>query len=79
MQRTVTVKAGDNCLFVSLAGERSYVKISDAESGQDILHSLGPGVTDIQHIVTPGKYRVETDGKITESRSMHIDLGVTLN
>ena len=79
MQRTVTVKAGDNCLFVALAGERSYVKISDAESGQDILHSLGPGVTDMQHVVTPGKYRVETDGKITASRSMHMDLGVTLN
>jgi len=73
MERMVTVKESDNCLFVSLAGDRSYVKVSDAESGQVILHSLSPGVTNIQHVVKPGRYRVETDGRITASRSMHLD------
>ena len=33
MQRTIMVKKSDNGLFVSLKGERSYVKIFDAESG----------------------------------------------
>jgi hypothetical protein len=74
MQRTITVKKGDNSLFVSLTGERSYVKIFDAESGQLIIHSESPGVTDIQHVVKPGKYLVETDGTISASRSMHINL-----
>jgi hypothetical protein len=31
-------------------------------------------VTDIQHVVKPGKYQVETDGTISASRSMHINL-----
>jgi hypothetical protein len=79
MQRTVTVKESDNCLSVSVAGERSYVKITEAESGQVLFHSAGSGVTDVQQVVKPGKYRVETDGTITESRSMHIDLGTDLN
>jgi hypothetical protein len=74
MQKTIMVKKSDNGLFVSLKGERSYVKIFDAESGQLIVHSESPGVTDIQHVVKPGKYQVETDGTITASRSMHIDL-----
>jgi hypothetical protein len=74
MQRTIMVKKSDNGLFVSLKGERSYVKIFDAESGQLILHSVSPGVTDIQHVVKPGKYQVETDGTISASRSMHINL-----
>jgi hypothetical protein len=74
MQRTVTVKSSENCLVVSLAGERSYVKILDAESGQLILHSLSAGITEIQHVVKPGRYRVETDGRLTASRSRHVDL-----
>jgi hypothetical protein len=73
MQRTVTVKAGENCLVISLAGERSYVKILDAESGRVILHSVSSGITRMQHIVKPGRYQVETDGRITASRSMHLD------
>lgn len=72
MQSTVTVRERENGLFVSLEGERKYVKIVEAATGQVILHSLGPGVTDIQHVVKPGTYVVETDGTITEARALRI-------
>jgi hypothetical protein len=74
MQRTVTVKSSENCLVVSLTGERSYVKILDAESGQLILHSLSSGITEVQHVVKPGRYQVETDGRITKARAMHFEV-----
>ena len=78
MQSTVTVRERENGLFVSLEGEREYVKIVDAATGQVILHSLGPGVTDIQHVVKPGTYVVETDGMITESRALRINVAESI-
>ena len=74
MQRTIMVKKSDNGLFVSVKGERSYVKIFDAESGELIRHSESPEVTNIEHVAKPGKYLVETDGTISALRSVHIDL-----
>jgi hypothetical protein len=74
MQRKIMVKKSDNGLFVSLKGERSYVKIFDAESGQLLRHSMSPEATDIQHVAQPGEYLVETDGTISALRSVHIDL-----
>jgi hypothetical protein len=74
MQSTVTVRESENGLLISLEGEREYVKIVDAATGQVILHSMGPGVTDIRHVVKPGRYVVETDGTITESRRLRINV-----
>jgi hypothetical protein len=74
MQRTVTVKSGDNCLVLALAGARSYVKILEAESDLVILQSVSSGITEIQHVVKPGRYRIETDGRLTAARSIYLDL-----
>ena len=73
MNRTGTVKKGHNCLAVSLSGDQSFVKIFDA-GGELIRHSQTKGATEIRHMVDPGRYRVETDGKITQLRSMQIEL-----
>ncbi len=63
MEKIGKVKEGQNCLIVSLSGDQSYVMIFN-ENNELIRHSQTKGATEIQHVVNPGEYRVETDGKI---------------
>ena len=73
MNKTGIVKKEHNCLVVSLSGTQTYVKVFEA-SGRLIRHSRTQGATEIQQIVPPGKYRIETDGMIKSCSSTHSDL-----
>ncbi len=73
MEKRGTIKAGHNCLSITMAGDQSYVKIFD-DSGQLIRESQSQGVTEIQQFAEPGKYKVESDGTIKSIRSTGIEM-----
>jgi hypothetical protein len=73
MEKTGTVKKGENCLVIVLGGDQTYVKIFDA-GGALVRHDLSQGATELLQIGLPGKYKVETDGAIVELRSRQFEL-----
>lgn len=71
---TAQVKSGDNYLLIKLSGQQSYVRIID-ENGDMVRHDESPGITELLQGVAAGKkYRIETDGEITECTSQRIDI-----
>ena len=73
MEKMGKVKEEHNCLIVSLSGDQSFVKIFNA-NGELIRYSQTKGVAEIQQIVVPGEYKVETDGTVKGLSSVNIEL-----
>ncbi len=73
MKKTGTIKKGHNCLTISLNGEQRFVKIFNSK-GELLRHNQTTGAPEIQHMAAPGKYEVETDGRISTIISTKIEL-----
>jgi hypothetical protein len=73
MQKSYMMKKENHYLTVSLKGDQSYVKIYD-NCGELIRHSQTKGAPEIQQIVKPGKYLIDTDGTIQEITSKKLEI-----
>jgi hypothetical protein len=73
MQKRGTIKDGDNCLTISLAGDQTYVKIFDS-GGTLLREDYAKGASEVQHLAEPGRYKVESDGTIQSLHSARVEL-----
>ena len=61
MNKEITVPRGKDFVNISASGHK-YIRLLDAE-GNEILRSNAPGES-VTAVVDPGRYTVDTDGKI---------------
>jgi hypothetical protein len=61
MNKEITVPKGKDFVSISASGHK-YIRLVDAE-GNEIFRSNSPGES-ITAIVDPGRYNVDTDGKV---------------
>lgn len=70
MNKEITVPKGKDFVSISVSGHK-YVRLLDAE-GTEIFRSDSPGEY-VTAAVEPGKYTVDTDGKIGKVDSGALD------
>ena len=73
MEKTISISRRHNQFSVKLDGTQTYVKLKNSQ-GEVLRVSKGKMTSPHLYTVSEGKYFIETDGRIVESKSVKVEV-----